>query len=392
MLFKAFCKHQLWYCFSINLLLVGLFIFPATQANETNQQIKKNTHTLEQLNKKISGIKTHIKKNLSQRQHLEDNLQAIEKHMSMLNQNLSATQIQIKKQSLILTQLNNKRGVYSKQLKKQQLLLAEQVRIAYLLGKHHYIKLLLNQQNPNAVPRYLYYLHSMDSTRLELIKAIQMTLIKIQTNKNNIENQKLKLTSLAKNQANEKQQLFDAINSRKKVIAALNQDINTSHEKLTELLHNHKLLQSLLSRLKKQRKLLSLQPKIPFSRMQGKLKLPTKGIITTHFGSYVDHSQLQNQGILISAPDGQAVHAIYPGKVIFANWLRGLGLLIIIDHGHGYLSLYGHNQSIITHVGQLVTRNQVIATVGQSGGYQRSGLYFQIRHNKKPLNPEVWCR
>jgi septal ring factor EnvC (AmiA/AmiB activator) len=118
---------------------------------------------------------------------------------------------------------------------------------------------------------------------------------------------------------------------------------------------------------------------------------PTKGHILDYFGTKIYHSELRWSGILIKAPENQKVHAIANGKIVFANWLPGYGLLLIINHGHGYMSLYGRDHSLKKKVGDMVKKGDVIATVGKSGGYRHSALYFAIRHNAEPLSPKKWC-
>ncbi len=129
----------------------------------------------------------------------------------------------------------------------------------------------------------------------------------------------------------------------------------------------------------------------PFTDLQGKLHWPTQGEIVAHFGAELGDSKLKYNGVLIQAPAGQPVHAIYGGHVIFANWLHGLGLLLIVDHGNGYMSLYGHNAALYKKVGDSVKPEDLIAAVGNSGVPGPTGLYFEIRHNGQPINPEQWC-
>jgi septal ring factor EnvC (AmiA/AmiB activator) len=130
---------------------------------------------------------------------------------------------------------------------------------------------------------------------------------------------------------------------------------------------------------------------IAFTSLQGKLSWPTAGKVLTHFGAELGDSNLKYNGVLIQAPAGQPIHAIYAGRVIFANWLQGLGLLLIIDHGNGYMSLYGHNAALYKKVGDSVKPNDLIASVGDSGVPGPIGLYFEIRHNGQPVNPDAWC-
>ena len=132
--------------------------------------------------------------------------------------------------------------------------------------------------------------------------------------------------------------------------------------------------------------------KHPFYKKRGHLIWPTTGRIKHHFGTQIGQSELKWNGVLIEASQGQTVHAVAPGKVIFAKWLQGYGLLLIIDHGNGYMTLYGRNQSLLKKVGDWVKTNTTIATAGQTGGFSQSALYFSLRHNAKPLNPEKWCK
>lgn len=130
----------------------------------------------------------------------------------------------------------------------------------------------------------------------------------------------------------------------------------------------------------------------PFLTLRGRLQWPSRGKLTTRYGSARKVGKLKWQGVNIKAPEGTEVHAISHGRVAFSDWLRGFGLLTIIDHGDGYMSLYGGNQSLFKEVGDWVEAGEVIAGVGNSGGRKNSALYFEIRHNGKPTNPLKWCR
>ena len=130
----------------------------------------------------------------------------------------------------------------------------------------------------------------------------------------------------------------------------------------------------------------------PFVREKGKLLLPVSGRITDRFGTSRNNGKLRWNGIFIAAPRGAPVRAIHYGRVVFSDWLRGFGLLLIIDHGDGYMSLYGHNQVLYTEVGDWVTAGEIVATVGDTGGQNRAGLYFEIRYKGKPTNPQLWCQ
>ena len=129
-----------------------------------------------------------------------------------------------------------------------------------------------------------------------------------------------------------------------------------------------------------------------FTQEKGRLLWPTSGTLIHHFGAPIESSELRYNGVLINATIGSQVHAIYSGRVVFSGALKGLGLLIIIDHGDGYLSLYGHNKALYKRIGSTVNRGETIASVGNTDAIDdKPGLYFEIRYNSRPLNPEQWC-
>ena len=130
---------------------------------------------------------------------------------------------------------------------------------------------------------------------------------------------------------------------------------------------------------------------IPFKQLKGALEWPTRGRLTTLYGA-LKAVGLKWDGVIISAPEGQEVKSIHHGRVAFADWLRGFGLLLIIDHGDGYMTLYGHNQSLFKEIGEWVKPGETVALVGRSGGKGSAGVYFGIRYNGRPVNPQSWCR
>ena len=170
-----------------------------------------------------------------------------------------------------------------------------------------------------------------------------------------------------------------------------NQNQARKQAQLKQLQDDEQALSQLLQRLPAQ----AQDSKIDssnLSRLKGKLKWPTKGNIQNRFGSPRDQGQMKWQGVTISGKEGQEIHSIAPGRVIFADWIRGYGLMLIIDHGNGYMSLYGHNQTLYKDVGDTISGNESIATLGNSGGNDSTSLYFEMRHKGKPIDPATWCR
>jgi septal ring factor EnvC (AmiA/AmiB activator) len=180
---------------------------------------------------------------------------------------------------------------------------------------------------------------------------------------------------------------------RNQLLAELNRDIQNTELRLAQLKEDEQSLQELVKRLGRAlAKIPSPRGSVRFAQLKGRLSLPAAGAITAHFGTPRHVGQLKWQGIVINAANGTDVKAVAPGRVVFADWLRGFGLLIILDHGDGYMSLYGYNQDLHKNVGDAVSAGEVIATVGNNGNHNQSGLYFELRHLGTPINPLHWCK
>ena len=195
-------------------------------------------------------------------------------------------------------------------------------------------------------------------------------------------------------EATEKKQLLETNHKqRHQLVAILNSQLKTKDQVLQNLLRDELHLKRLLNQLDHEIKdvQLDLSPPKEFISLRGKLPWPTQGKMTARFGSSRHTGDLKWKGVMIQTDAGDAIHAIAYGRVIFADWLRGFGMLIIVDHGKGYMSLYGHNQQLHKKLGDWVQANEIIATAGSTGGQKTSSLYFEIRHNGVPQNPTKWC-
>jgi septal ring factor EnvC (AmiA/AmiB activator) len=179
---------------------------------------------------------------------------------------------------------------------------------------------------------------------------------------------------------------------REIALAFVKQTMQSKEDELKKLVADRAGLESILEKIKEElRDLPSLQDAAPFGKQQGKMLFPVAGKIINMYGSSRNKGKLRWQGVFISAAEGEPIHAIHHGRVVFSDWLRGFGLLLIINHGDGYMSLYGHNQSLYRQAGDWVATNEIISTAGVSGGQEQAGLYFEIRKSGKPTNPTSWC-
>ena len=306
-----------------------------------------------------------------------------------ISKKLYKTNHNLTQQQALLTTLKESEKGYKSKLGDQEILLSKEIQTAYMLGRQPYLKLLLNQQNSNQVSRVLMYYQYINKDRIGAIKNLQNTLAKLKNNQEQIRTQYNTLQVLQQKQKNEKIKLAGIKKNRQTLINNINDKIQGRKQRLKDLLSNKRRLEKTLAQLSKKAQGTGFGN---FSRWRGKLRWPTKGKILRLFGTQIEQSELRWGGVLIKAPDGHPIHAIAKGKVVFAKWLSGYGLLIIVNHGHGYMTLYGRNNALYKTVGDSVKKGDLIATVGKSGGYQSPALYFAIRHNGKPLNPTRWCR
>lgn len=361
-----------------------------------------NAARLEQLRQQIQSLRSTLDSDQQRKQDLQSQLADSERHIGKVVALLKGLQRQLRRQKRDLHKLNRQRGALQTDLQHQRVSLARQIRAAYAIGQQEYLKILLNQQDPAAVTRTLTYYDYFNQARLTHIRHIDDQLAELRQVETDIHSKTRQLEKNRAEQAAEKAQLEQTRDQRQQVLAKLNRQITVKGERLSQLLADERRLQRLLDRLAQapaaaERDNIEEVPseqseRIAFRQLRGKLPWPSAGHLANRFGRARKVGKLKWQGVTITAPEGTEVRAVSHGRVAFSDWLRGFGLLIIIDHGDGYMSLYGGNQSLFKEVGDWVEAGEVIASVGNSGGRQHSALYFEIRHNGKPSNPLKWCR
>lgn len=337
----------------------------------------------------IHSIQYTLQQQQATHDQLQSDLQATETALGGLNQQHQQTQRQLKTQQALLTELNQQQARYDDALAQQQRQLLAYVRMAYMHGQPNYLAVLLSQQDPTAVTRNLMYYRYLLQRQQQLLAELTATAQQVAANKHAIEQQSAQLLTLH----NQQQQQIASIQLKHRQRTVLLRHIKSAMDsqrvRLQALLaHNQGL-----ERVVQQAATSTAVPLAHTSFMQAKgaMNWPTRGTIVSRFHSSVEQSELKLNGVLISAPEGQNVYAIAAGKVAFAQWLPGYGLLLIIDHGDGYMSLYGRNASLYKKVGDAVRAGELVATVGKTGGYTASALYFAIRKQGQPLDPAEWC-
>ena len=348
---------------------------------------------LQQLRKDISALKSKLKAQQNEKSQLDKQIRQAEQSIADNARQLFSTQQQILKLDKHLSELNKQLSQHNQKLIIQQQLLSGQLQASYAIGRQEYIKLLLNQQNPATISRIMIYYDYFNKARSEQIEQVNSLLQRIAEDK-----QKIDLTSQTLHDKHyqlkqEKHVLQEKQSARNDLVARLNQEIISQDKKLADLLKNKKNLSLLIKKLKKALDdIPSLPTEKPFAKQRGKLYWPAKGKVKKLFDHWRSVGKVKWQGNIINAKEGAPVYSISHGRIAYSDWLRGYGLITIVDHGDGYMSLYGHNQTLLKEVGDWVENNEIIATVGSSGGLKRVGLYFEVRHNGKPSNPSRWCK
>jgi septal ring factor EnvC (AmiA/AmiB activator) len=270
--------------------------------------------------------------------------------------------------------------------------LAGQLRAAYMIGREEPLKLLLNQQYPLHSGRLYTYYSYVGRARAEQIGQIQVHVQRLDELDAELAQQQQNLSSLRAAQQVQLQQLEHARNDRQTVLASLNAAAQTREKSLARLKTQQADLERLLQEL--DHSLKTVPPPdnaTAFGRSRGQLSWPVAGHVTAQFGAK-RASGVSWEGVVIATERGAPVAAVAGGRVVYADWLPGLGLLVILDHGEGYMSLYGHNDRLLKAVGESVAAGEGIAAAGDTGGRASPELYFEIRKAGKPVNPAPWFR
>ncbi len=411
----------------------------ADERAQTQQQIDATRKDIAELQKTLGTLQ-------AERSGVQKELRTTETEMGKLEKQVEALQKELKKTEGELERLDGEKAKLQAARVEQQRLIAIQARAAYQSGRQEYLKLLLNQQNPEKFARTLTYYDYLSQARLEQLKRFNQTLQKLAGVEKDINLQQAQLLVQQGNLDSQREDLDKVRKERQVALAKLNDQYKQGDQKLQARQQDQEDLAKVLKTIEetlarqareaeeaRQKALLAAQeaeqrrqreaaaaaarevpapapqaPRAPtgpmvsssgesfggaFASARGKLPWPVDGRLLARFGeTRGDDVRTKWDGVMISASAGSQVHAVHGGRVVFADWLRGAGLLVILDHGNGYLSLYGHNQTLLKSAGDVVKAGDAIATVGTSGGQSTPALYFAIRQQGKPTDPSQWCR
>ena len=279
-------------------------------------------------------------------------------------------------------------------LGERRLALAGQIRAASMIGQEEPLKLLLNQRDPGQTGRVLTYYQYFGRARAGQIAAINAHIAELATLDAGLAEEEARVAALEEQQKGELSRLQNARERRGRALVSLEAEAKNRARELSRLKEQQGGLEKLVRELRRALERIDKFPtdsKDAFAKLRGKLSWPVAGKLLASFGQ-TRAGGVKWDGVLLSGSQGAAVRAVYHGRVVYADWLSGLGLLTIIDHGDGYLSLYGHNERLYKEVGERVTAGDTIATVGDSGGRSTPALYFEIRKAGRPVDPRPWFK
>jgi len=349
---------------------------------------------LQQLRERIAELQQQLQKVRNHYDQLYEDLRKSEQRVATLGRSIPRLGRELKKRRRHLDKLRGEERELQRSVAQQRGYLADQVRATYAMGRQEYLKILLNQESPATVGRVVTYYDYLNKARSERINRLSDTINKLEKVRLEVEAEAKRMRELRNKQKEEKRALESSRSKREAVVVKLKQEIGSQDQRLAALLQDEQELKKLLNTLADALEDIPAEPgnHKPFVALKGKLHWPTGGPLLVSYGSPRKVGNLRWRGVMIGAGQGDEVKAISHGRVAFADCLRGYRMVIIIDHGDGYMSLYGHNQSLYKETGDWVESGELIATVGDSGGAERSGLYFEIRKNGRPTDPVRWCR
>ncbi|SHL20355.1 murein hydrolase activator EnvC family protein [Phytopseudomonas punonensis] len=409
----------------LSLILMTSLLAPAfaDQKADTQKQLEaaradvtELKKLLEQLQQEKSGVQKQLKTTETEMGELENQVKG-------LREELQDSEEELKRLD------QEKKKLQGARLE-QQRLIGIQARAAYQGGRQEYIKLLLNQQNPEKFSRTLTYYDYLAEARMGQLTAFNETLRQLANVEKDINHHQAQLQAQKSELDSRSAELAEVRKERQLALAKLNKDYSARDQRLkareqeqAELGRVLKTIEETLARqareaeAQRQRELTAARenpsapaatgkraesgPLVssgatyggPFASAKGKLPWPVNGRLVARYGTpRGEDARTKWDGVLIGATAGSQVRAVHGGRVVFADWLRGSGLLVILDHGNGYLTLYGHNQSLLKDAGDIVKAGEPIATVGTSGGQDTPALYFAIRQQGRASDPAQWCR
>jgi len=373
-------------------LFVGLSLFAVCPVSFGEQTVTGKKEQLTQLQSTIKQVDSDVKVLQAKKNQLLMQLKRQEKQYGRIVKVVRTLAVDEERQKSALKAIVKQLAAIRKVIGRQKNELESQIKAAHAMGSKERLKVIFNQQDAALSSRILVYFEYLNESRLQKLRAVEES-FHLLTQLENDQRQRTEVLSvlLGKRQ-HEQTELQEVRRARQKLLVEIEKQFSSKKSQLQRLKLSEKKLQQLIFSLQRPSDDFPFQesPGKPFAQLKGRLPWPVKGKLIKKFAS--PRSETRWDGVLIKAKEGLDIHAVTRGRVVYADWLRGYGLLTIIDHGKGYMTLYAFNQSLYKAEGDWVEAGDVIASVGKSGGRSQSALYFGIRKKGKPVNPVFWCR
>jgi septal ring factor EnvC (AmiA/AmiB activator) len=345
---------------------------------------------LRQVRTRIEAIRKQIHADAERRDALTGQLKQADLEIQSARERLAEVRTRRIESEQKLAGLRNEQAQTQREVEDERDELASEIKVAYMNGRQEQLKLLLNQRDPAALGRMMAYYGYFGRARAERITSITEHLAHLDLLGESITTETARLRELEADNARDVKALAGARERRAQTLAEVQTKLRTRNDQLAKLQSDAQALEKLVEQL---RRAIAEFPELaeqPFQRVKGKLPWPVKGSLLAKYGQLRAGGPLKWQGLVIAADRGTQVRAPFYGRVVYADWLPGLGLLIVLDHGGGYMTLYGHNEQVYRRVGDRVAPGDVLAAVGEAAGLGRPGLYLEIRKGKQTLDPQEW--
>jgi septal ring factor EnvC (AmiA/AmiB activator) len=348
---------------------------------------------LKKVNARIEKVRKAVNADIEKRDRLSAELRDAELGVQAARRQLEELRLQRIASDARRDELEREQAERERQLAAERGALAGELRAAYVNGREEQLKMLLNQQDPASFGRMLAYYGYFGRARAERIAGITEQLERLASLREEIAAEAQRLAELEARQEQEVAALKKAQSRRTSAVAAIDTQIKSRGGEIKRLQSQARSLEKLIAELRKALENVPVAKKAPFEPLRGKLPWPVQqGKVLARFGQPRAGGSLRWQGMLIGTDRGARVRAPFEGRVVYADWLPGMGLMLVLDHGGGYMSLYGHNEEVFRKVGDAVAAGDVIGSVGDSGGHNQPALYFEVRRGREPVNPENWLQ
>jgi septal ring factor EnvC (AmiA/AmiB activator) len=363
---------------------------PALAQNAEGGLAKIKEQELEEVRDRIEDLKKSMDASATARDRLTRELQETEEHIAEKRMRLKELEQQreysARRKAEVEQQLEDREA----ELDDESRELADQVRSAYMSGRQERIRLLLSQQDPATLGRLMAYYGYLNDYRADNIDRVTGAIRELAELRSQAAAEEARLAGIAEARYAELTELGQAQDRRRALLASLNDKLSEEGREVERLAAQEKDLSRLIAELTSILSDYPISAEDPFGEYKGRLTWPVAGTLLHDFGQPRASGQVIWNGVVLAAPRGREVRSVYHGRVEFADWLAGLGLLVIVNHGDGFMTLYGYNETILKNVGDWVAPGDVIATVGDSGGQAQTSLYFEIRQGSRPVNPRQW--